>query len=231
VPHAVVFDFDGVIVNSEPVHLRALQAVLAREAASLSARDYYGRYVGLSDHDTFVAIARDVGLDWDTAVIDTLIVEKSATVQRLLAEHSPLFDGAAERIRSLAGELPLAIASGALRPEIEHVLTRAGLRHCFTAIVAAGETPRGKPSPDPYRAAIDQLSLTLGRRLDPSRSIAVEDTLQGLASARAAGLKTIAVTTTYPESALRLADDVTSDISGVTLERLRALVKGRGLRG
>ena len=230
-PHAVVFDFDGVIVNSEPVHLRALQAVLAREGASLNARDYYGRYVGLSDHDTFVSVARDFGLGWDAAAIDTLIAEKSASVQRLLAERSPLFDGAAERLRSLAGEVPLAIASGALRPEIEHVLRRAGLLHCFTMIVAAGETPRGKPAPDPYRAAIDGLSSILGRRLDPARSIAVEDTLQGLASARAAGLKTIAVTTTYPESALRLADEVTADISGVTLERLRALVKSPGFRG
>jgi HAD superfamily hydrolase (TIGR01509 family) len=224
VPHAVVLDFDGVIVNSEPVHLRALQAVLAREGASLSARDYYGRYVGLSDHDTFVSIARDFGLSWDAAVIDTLVTEKSASVQRLLDERSPLFDGAAERIRRLAADLPLAIASGALRPEIEQVLSRARLLDFFGVIIAAGDTPRGKPSPDPYQAAIARLSLVVGRRLDPARSVAVEDTLQGLAAARAAGLKTIAVTTTYPASALRLADEVTTDISGVTIERIRALV-------
>jgi beta-phosphoglucomutase len=227
VPHAVVFDFDGVIVNSEPAHLRALQAVLAGEGASLSARDYYGRYVGLSDHDTFVSIARDFGLDWDAAFIDTLVTGKSAAVQRLLDEGSPLFDGAADRIRALAVDLPLAIASGALRREIEQVLSRARLLDCFGVIIAAGDTPRGKPFPDPYQAAVARLSETIGRRLDPARSVAVEDTLQGLAAARAAGLKTIAVTTTYPASALRLADEVTADISGVTIERIRALVACR----
>lgn len=222
---AIVFDFDGVIVNSEPVHLRAFQAVLAEARVALSARDYYARYVGLSDREAFDAVARDSGLTWSGEAVDGLIARKTLEVQRVLADRSPLFPSAASRIRALARDVPLAVASGALRPEIEQVLDRAGLSSCFTAIVAAGETPRGKPSPDPYATAVERLSSATGRRIDPSRAVAVEDTLQGLASARAAGLRTIAVTTTYPASALGSADYVTTDISGVTIDVVRRVVE------
>ena len=161
---ALVFDFDGVIVNSEPVHLRAFQAVLAEASVGLNARDYYARYVGLSDREAFEAVARDAGVSWRDGVVDALIAKKTVEVQRVLAERSPLFPAAASRIRALAGEIPLAVASGALRPEIEQVLDRAGLSGCFTAIVAAGETPRGKPAPDPYAVAVERLSSAVGRR-------------------------------------------------------------------
>jgi len=225
VADAIVFDFDGVVVNSEPVHLRAFQAVLAESRVGLSARDYYARYVGLSDREAFEAVARDAGLTWSGGTIDGFIAKKTIEVQRVLAERSPLFPAAASRIRALARDLPLAIASGALRPEIEQVLDRAGLSDCFTAIVAAGETPRSKPAPDPYAMAVERLSSAAGRRVDPWRVVAVEDTLQGLASARAAGLRTIAVTTTYPASELRMADYVTTDISGVTIDVVRRVVE------
>jgi beta-phosphoglucomutase len=221
VPDALVFDFDGVIVNSEPVHLRAFQAVLAAESIALSAREYYLRYVGLSDKDAFEEIARSSGASWTAERLDALVLAKTAEVQRVLAENSPLFPDAAARIRALAVEWPLAVASGALREEIEQVLDRAGLAGCFAAIVAAGETPRGKPAPDPYALAVERLSAAIGTRLVPSRVAAVEDTLQGLVSAHAAGLRTIAVTTTYPASALASADYVTTGISGLTPDVIR----------
>jgi beta-phosphoglucomutase len=224
VADAIVFDFDGVIVNSEPVHLRAFQSVLAELSVGLSARDYYARYAGLSDREAFDAVARDAGLSWTDGVVDALIAKKTVEVKRVLGERSPLFPAAASCIRALADEIPLAVASGALRPEIEQVLDRAGLSGCFTAIVAAGETPRSKPAPDPYATAVERLSSAVGRTIDPARVVAVEDTLQGLASARAAGLRTIAVTTTYPASTLGEADFVTTDISRITIEVVRRVV-------
>jgi beta-phosphoglucomutase len=222
---ALVFDFDGVIVNSEPVHLRALQAVLASESIALSAREYYAHYVGLSDREALEAMARAADVPWTAGHIDALIAQKSAEVQRVLAEDSPLFPGAAARLRALAEEWPLAVASGALREEIVQVLDRAGLTSCFVTIVAAGDTPRSKPAPDPYALAVTRLSSALGVRLDPSSVAAVEDTLQGLASARAAGLRTIAVTTTYPAHALTAADFVTSDISSLTPDVVRQVLQ------
>jgi beta-phosphoglucomutase len=217
---ALVLDFDGVIVNSEPVHLRAFQAVLASESIAMSAREYYARYVGLSDREAFEAVAREAGRCWSDARIESLVAAKSTQVQQVLAEDSPLFPAAADRIRALAAVWPLAVASGALRHEIDQVLDRAALTSCFVTIVAAGDTPRSKPAPDPYALAVTRLAAALGTPLEPPSVAAVEDTVQGLASARAAGLRTIAVTTTYPAHVL-VADYVTSDISALTPDVVR----------
>jgi beta-phosphoglucomutase-like phosphatase (HAD superfamily) len=97
------------------------------------------------------------------------------------------------------------------------VLERAGLAACFSAIVAAGETARGKPAPDPYARAVDLLGQSTGAVIDPARVVAVEDTTQGLASAREARLRTIAVTTTYPADAMRDADVVVPTLREVTV--------------
>ena len=134
-----------------------------------------------------------------------------------------LFDGAADCVTTVGAAVPVAIASGALRHEIEQILDGAGLRALIPVIVAAGDTPRGKPAPDPYAAAVEQMSRGLARPLDPSRVVAIEDSRTGLRSARAAGLRTLGLTTSYPAAALTEAELVLADISQVTLERLDAL--------
>ena len=126
--------------------------------------------------------------------------------------------------------MPMAIASGALRHEILMVLERAGLTPCFTAIVAAGETTRGKPAPEPYARAVELLGRSVGAAMDPSRVVAVEDTTQGLASARAARLRTIAVTTTFPPEVVAAADAVVATLREVTAPLLASLVGGDAYR-
>ena len=156
---ALVFDFDGVIVNSEPVHLRAFQAVLAEESVALSAREYYDRYVGLSDRDAFGAVADRGWRDLDRPRSSTTSSRgRRSKCSACWPSARRSFPAAAARIRALAAELPLAVASGALRHEIEQVLDRAGLGGCFTAMVAAGETRCSKPAPDPYALAVARLS-------------------------------------------------------------------------
>jgi beta-phosphoglucomutase-like phosphatase (HAD superfamily) len=118
----------------------------------------------------------------------------------------------------------MAIASGALRHEILMVLESAGLAPCFTAIVAAGETARGKPAPEPYARAVELLGLSVGAAMDPSRVVAVEDTTQGLASARAARLRTIAVTTTFPPEVVAGADAIVGTLREVTAALLASVV-------
>jgi HAD superfamily hydrolase (TIGR01509 family) len=224
--HGLVLDFDGVIVNSEPLHLRAFQEVLAAEGAGLSAQEYYDRYVGLDDAAMFRAFAVDQGLAGGDGWVERSIAAKTARMQALLRAGSPLFAGAAAHIRELARTVPVAVASGALRHEIEQVLEEAALVNCFDAIVAAGDTLRGKPAPDPYARAVELLARATGEPIDPRRVVAVEDTLQGLASARAARLRTIAVTTTYPAEAVRGADAVVGTICDVTLPLLESVVDG-----
>jgi beta-phosphoglucomutase len=220
----IVLDFDGVVVNSEPLHLRAFQEVLAAEGHPLSAEDYYARYVGLDDAAMFAAFAADYGRVVSDARVQRLIQAKTAHMQALLRQGAPLFPGASERILELAAVVPMAIASGALRHEILMVLEGAGIAACFSAIVAAGETARGKPAPDPYARAVDLLGQSMGAPLDPARVVAVEDTIQGLVSARGARLRTVAVTTTYPADVVREADAVVPTLREVTMPLLASLV-------
>jgi beta-phosphoglucomutase len=228
----VVLDFDGVVVNSEPLHLRAFQEVLAAAGATLSAHDYYTLYVGLDDAAMFRAFARDHEWRVSDSMVQGWIETKTVRMQALLRNPSTVFPGAPDRIRELAAAAPLAIASGALRDEILLVLEEAGLTTCFTAVVAAGETVRGKPAPDPYARAVDLLGRAAGGPLDPATVVAVEDTTQGLESARAAGLRTIAVTTTYPAELMTGAGAVVPSLREVTLLLLESLVTDdKGLRG
>ena len=220
---AVVFDFDGVLANSEPLHLRAYQSVLSRHGIALSAQEYYQLYVGYDDETVFQAIATDRGIPADGSWVEGVIREKTSTVQELLALNSPLFPGASASVRALASRVPVAVCSGAMRHEIVQVLEAGGLIDAFTAIVAAGETPRGKPAPDPYRRAVELMGAAVGRSLEPSRVVAVEDTMQGLTSARAAGLRLVAVATTFRPEAFEDAALVLPDISAVTYDGLNAL--------
>ena len=132
-----------------------------------------------------------------------------------------LFPGAADFIRQASAAVPLAIASGALTHEIEHVLERAGLRGQLLAVVGADQTAQSKPAPDPYLEAFARMQTAIGRTLDPRRTVAVEDSRWGLESARAAGLRTVAVTTTYSADALAAHAELV--VSGLDALRLDAL--------
>jgi len=227
---SVVFDFDGVIVNSEPLHLLAFQRVFAELGVELAAEDYYARYLGFDDLGVAATIAADRGLALDGAATEALLARKAAILPGLLGAPGVLFPGAVSCVRRLAGVVPLALASGARRDEIELVLRAAALDGCFPVVVAAGETARGKPAPDPYARALELLQLD--GRLAPgtpaSRSVAIEDSHWGLASARAAGLRTVALTTSYTAAHLREADRVVDSLDAVTPEALGALVAGVG---
>lgn len=217
-PQAIVFDFDGVIVNSEPVHLQASQDALALRGITISAEEYYDKYVGYDDVGMFTALARDRGLDWCSDDLQELLVAKALRFEALEAAGTVLVPGAAACVRRMADLAPLAIASGARRPEIERILKRVGLDAFFPIIVASGETEFSKPAPDPYAAA------TAALRAQPRHTVAIEDTAAGLASAKAAGLRCIGVTTTFPASRLQLADRVVEALDDITADLVRALV-------
>lgn len=219
----VVFDFDGVIANSEPLHLRVYQILLAQEGLPFPATEYYERYLGLDDLGVFEALAKDKGLDITGNRVECLLARKTEIFLRLAHEGEVLFDGAVDCLTRVAAAVPIAIASGALRHEIEQILDGAGLLARVPVIVAAGETPRGKPAPDPYATAVALMSRDSGRRIDPSRVVAIEDSRTGLRSARAAGLRTVGLATSYPAGLLVEAERVLADISHVTLDVLETL--------
>jgi len=224
---AVVFDFDGVIANSEPLHFRAMRDVLIAEGLSLTESDYYSKYLGFDDIGAFGAIAADRGLNWPERQIRRMVAKKAELLERLETGSSVLFPGAAEAIRRLSSAGPLAVASGAIRPEIDRVLAREGLSSCFMAIVAAGDTLASKPAPDPYLRAVALLSECLATDIEPEECVAIEDSLWGLASARSAGLRTVAVTHTYAANALEGADAVIGHLGVLTWEFLGTVIRNR----
>jgi beta-phosphoglucomutase-like phosphatase (HAD superfamily) len=220
---AIVFDFDGVLANSEPLHLRSFQNVLADEGIMLSEHDYYARFLGFDDAGAFAAIADAHGRRWAASHVAELVARKAAQMEILERDTSILFAGARGVVRRASAEVPLAIASGALAAEIRRVLEREGLSTCFAAIVSAEDTLRSKPHPDPYVRAVDALRGVVGADLAAADCVAIEDSHWGLQSARAAGLRTVAVAQTYDRSALTTADLVVDTIADLDLRALARL--------
>jgi len=221
---AIVFDFDGVIADSERLHLRSYQDILAPEGITISSEDYFGRYLGYDDVGVFKAVGKDQGVPMDEHRVSALIARKGERYEALSAAGEMLFPGAADFIRSAAAVVPIAIASGALTHEIEDVLERTGLLPLFPVIVGADQTERSKPHPDPYQTAFARLRLHSGRDLVAWQSVAIEDSRWGLVSARGAELRCVAVTTTYSAAELRAdAELVVPGLHALTLDALDAL--------
>jgi beta-phosphoglucomutase len=207
---AVVFDFDGVIANSEPLHFRAYRDVLAERGVALSESAYYEHYLGYDDVGAFRAIGADAGAPFADADIADLVARKAVRLEALEKDGAVLFPGAREAIARVAAVWPVAIASGALKAEILRVLEHESLRGHFPVVVSAEDTPASKPDPAPYLLAVERLSGTLPG-LTPSECVAIEDSRWGLLSARQAGLRTVGITHTYPATELADAADVTID--------------------
>jgi len=220
---AVIFDFDGVIADSEPLHFRAFQQALAEEGLELSPKEYYARYLGYDDVGMFQAFGEDRGLPMEAARVTQLVTRKGTKLQAMLNAGSVLFPGAVEFVRAAARAVPIAIASGALRHEIDEIIAAAGVSDLFAAIVASGDTPESKPSPAPYRLAFERLRDVSGIALDPRRCVAIEDSRWGLESARGAGLRCVGVTNSYAADELVGAELVVDGLQALTLEALDRL--------
>ena len=223
--HAIVFDFDGVIADSEPLHLRAFQQALAQEGIALDRDEYFARYLGYDDVGMFQALARDRGVAMNDMHFTALVARKGEILQAMLDGGEVLFPGAAAFIRSAAAVVPIAIASGALRHEIVEIIEGAGLGDLFTTIVASGDTPESKPSPAPYRLAFEQLRHAAGTPLDPARCVAIEDSVWGLESARGAGLRCVGVTNSYPADQLAGAELIVDGLKALTIPALERLCR------
>ena len=214
---AVVFDFDGVLADSEPLHLAASQEVFASIGISLTRAEYYSRYLGYDDDLMIRALTGDRGLTLDDARVEALIAEKARVFDDVIARTDVLFPGAAACVERLAGEFPLGIASGALRHEIEMILRRARLDRHIRFIVASGDTMNSKPAPDPYARAASLHGVA------PAECVAIEDSRWGIESAKSAGLKCVGITNTYSAPELSAADRVVSSLDEFTAGLIRSL--------
>ena len=207
---AIVFDFDGVLADSEPLHLRAYQEVLSALGVTLTPHEYYAHYLGYDDEGVFTTLAAAHGFELDARRLDALVAEKGRVLDAIIESGDLLYPGAVSCVERMAAAFPLGIASGALRHEIEGVLRDNSLYHHFRFIVASGDTLVSKPAPDPYRRAVELHAVM------PSECLAIEDSHWGVESAKAAGLWCVAITNTYPRDQLALADRVIDSLDELT---------------
>ena len=210
---ALLFDFNGVIVDDEEQHRMALEEVLAEEGIPLTREQYYSDYLGYDDRMSLVAAFQHAGRPLPAARVGRLVAEKSRRYERLLEGSLTLVPGASEFVTRAADRFRLGVVSGALRREIDLVLDRTGLRGHFDVIVSAEDVARCKPDPAGYLAA----RAALGREGSPlaaQRCVAIEDSLPGLAAARAAGIRCAMLATSHPPDALADADVVWPSFSG-----------------
>lgn len=217
---AVIFDFDGVLADTEPLHCAAFQSVVAAVGVSLSRDDYFERFLGLPDRECLAAVCVRAGRVPSAAELDQLVARKRRRYAEL-ARDATLHAGVADALRRLHPHFVLAIASGAFRDEIEPVLQRAQVRDLFSAVVGAEDVQAGKPAPDPFLHALREINRVNGGQLTAAECVVVEDSPNGIAAAHAAGMRCVAVTTSHQAVELAAADAIVAHANRLRPEDLR----------
>ena len=220
---AIIFDFNGIILNDEPLHFQAMRDSVSEIGITIGEEEYWSRYLPLDDERCLQAIcsthARTLTEDERLWVLK----EKISLYRRYLKDHYPLFPGAANFIRAAHARYPLALASGARRDEIEAALNAVGLMQCFEVIVAAQDFKLGKPHPESFLLALSWLNSKLdgkGTPIRPEDCLVIEDSVGGVEGARAAGMACLAVTNSYPAEKLWRANRVVASLEQVSLDDL-----------
>jgi len=219
---ALIFDFDGVIADTEPLHFAGLHLTLKEIGIDLTEAEYYAEYLGYDDRGCFIAALTAHRRPIDPATITQLMKRKAVAYLDSVKHHEVVFPGIPEFVREAASAYPLAIASGALRHEIEYILDAAGLRKEFLHITSAEDVTIGKPNPQPFLHALTALQTIRYADLTAPSCLVIEDSLPGIRSAKAAGMKVLAVTNTHSIQDLHEADAVTHSLKDTSLAELRA---------
>ena len=213
-PEAVIFDFDGVIVDTEPLHYRAFQRILEPLGLGFSWPEYQETYMGFDDRDAFVEAFSSSGKSLSDKHLAALVNEKANIFQEVIRDGVVSYPGVKELVINLHTlRIPLAICSGALLSDILPILDTLGIRNFFTIIVTADDVKKSKPDPESYLLAYRRLMETISAPAPDLRAIAIEDTPAGIASATGAGLPVLAVTNSYPREQLLKASFIVDSLS------------------
>lgn len=215
---ALIFDFDGVIADSEPAHERAIRETVESVGLGMSHDLYTERIIGLDDIATLKVIAEEHGRELSDQEIRELADLKQARFLELVEEgHSPAFAGSVELIRESARRVPIAVCSGAVRIEIDKVLSVLGVADLFRHIVTADDVENAKPDPAGYVLTAKKLGF------DPSRCVTIEDSDKGIAAGKAAGLTVVGVCHSLPRDRLTEADLIVESTRELSIDRLMSL--------
>ncbi len=223
---AVIFDFDGVIADSEALHLRAFNEVLAPFRLEITTEDYYKTYLGLTDADCFKELAQKHPAIFKDTSVETLLKKKKIAFGKLAKTEAEIIDGVRKFLEMLRkSEIAMAICSGALLGEIELILEGAALSDYFDCIVSAEQVKRGKPYPDGFLLALKKLNEVSKEKITPKQCIVVEDSHWGLEAAKKAGMHTIAVTNSYDAKQLSMAEKIVKRIDELTISELQKICR------
>ncbi|OGW34132.1 MAG: HAD family hydrolase [Nitrospirae bacterium GWC2_56_14] len=218
---AVIFDFDGVIVDTEPLHYRAFQEVLKPLGMGYTWDVYLATYIGFDDRDAFRAAFASVGQTINPEHLGDLIELKAQAFNRIISSGVEPYPGVVNLILSVKKVVPVALCSGALRCDIDPILEQLSLSGTFDVIVTADDVPISKPDPASYLLTVQRLSEKFpAAGMIPSSILAVEDTPAGIASAKGAGLRVLAVTNSYPADKLGNASSIASSLENFDFQRL-----------
>ena len=212
-PHfsAIIFDMDGVIIDSEPRHERAFMDVFEQMGYGQTHGIQFEKYLGRSDRAVWVDFIAQHNPKW---TLDELTAWKQNHLIEIIRREQPIFDGLPELVAQLAPRYRLAVASGSVHPVIDEVLAMKSLRRFFPVVVSVQDVTNGKPAPDIFLHAADLLGVA------PTACCVIEDSAAGVTAARAAGMTAIAITNTLPAEKLTHAHHVVR-----TYEEIERLLK------
>lgn len=221
---AVIFDFDGVITDSEVLHLRSFNEVLAQYGIEIATKDYYKDYLGLSDVDLLNVLVEKGLLKLDGDQIKNLAERKKQIYEKLAKTEGSIIEGVRDFLQMLEqNNIPIAICSGALLAEIELILEQANLRHFFEVIVSAEQVKKGKPNPDGFLLTLQRLNEEVENTVSANQCVVVEDSHWGLEAAKAAGMHTVAITNSYEAEELNMAEKIITRLSELSINELHEL--------
>ena len=221
---AVIFDFDGVISDSEPIHYEAFSETLKPYNFHLSSELYYKDYVGYCDSECFEAVIKDYPDELSQYSVEELVRVKTEHFAKIANEKANIFNGVAEFIDILeSNNIPIAICSGATLCDIKIMLAGFDLINKFQIIVSDDDVTKGKPDPEGYLLALEKLNIKNGTSIKAENCIVIEDSRWGLQAAIAAKMKTIAVTNSYLADELKIADKIVDNLKDISFDDLQKI--------
>jgi len=221
---AVIFDFDGVIADSEMMHLSAFNQALMPHNCRITKQDYFDKYLGLTDIECFRMLAKQGQLELDEKGISQIADNKKHFFEKMLQEPAVIIQGVIPFLDMLqSNKIPLAIYSGALKSEVCHILQNADLLDRFSVVVAADDVEKPKPHPEGFLLAIQKLNDDTAGKIAPQHCVVIEDSHWGIDAAIAAGMNTIAVTNSYAPQQLSNAQIIVDRLDQITIELLNKL--------
>jgi beta-phosphoglucomutase len=221
---AVIFDFDGVISDSEPCHFAAYNKILGDFGIQISKQEYYAEYLGFTDYELLKDIEKRYKTDFNGISIEQLVEQKAEIFQELIRQTDHLIDGVTELIWELKkNNIKVAINSGAIAADIKVMLAGSAIEDSFDVIVSADGITKSKPDPQGYNLALEKLNAVSDSPISAKQCVVIEDSRWGITSAKKAGMHVIAVTNSYSAGQLKDAEMIINSVRQLKISDLQRL--------